>query len=66
MKEPKGKRESTKRMLRKEIKRVYDVHIRKTGNSFVVTVPRTIMKRLKLQDRDMVEVTIKKWEKKQQ
>ena len=42
------------------MKRVYDAKIWKTGNSYVVTVPLSIIQKFKLKENDLVEITIKK------
>jgi len=42
------------------MKRIYDTKIWKTGNSYVVTVPLSIIQKFKLKENDLVEITIKK------
>ena len=42
------------------MKRIYDTQIWKTGNSYVVTVPLSIIQKFKLKENDLVEITIKK------
>lgn len=42
------------------MKRIYDAKIWKTGNSYVVTVPLSIIQRFKLKENDLVEITIQK------
>jgi len=40
------------------IRREFDARIRKVGNSFVVTVPSSIIKRFKLKKKNFITVTI--------
>ena len=42
------------------MKRIYDAKIWKTGNSYVVTVPLSIIQKFKLKENDLVEITIQK------
>ena len=42
------------------MKRIFDAKIWKTGNSYVITVPFSIIKKFKLKEDDFVEITIKK------
>lgn len=40
------------------MKRIFDAKLWKTGNSYVVTVPLSVVKKFKLKENDLVEITI--------
>lgn len=40
------------------MKREFDAQLRKVGNSFVITVPSSIIKRFKLKQKNFITVTI--------
>ncbi len=40
------------------MKREFDAQLRRVGNSFVITVPSSIIKRFKLKKKDFITVTI--------
>tara|TARA_Y100000310_G_scaffold248428_1_gene254253 strand:- start:2119 stop:2256 length:138 start_codon:yes stop_codon:yes gene_type:complete len=39
-------------------KREFDAQIRKVGNSYVVTIPKSIIKKFKLKEKKFLKVTI--------
>ena len=40
------------------MKREFDAQLRKVGNSFVITVPSSIIKRFKLKQKNFVTITL--------
>jgi len=40
------------------IKREFDAQLRKVGNSFVITVPSSIIKRFKLKPKKFITITL--------
>ena len=42
------------------LERTFDAKVWKTGNALVVTIPSTIVKKFKVKEKEVLEVTIKR------
>lgn len=47
-------------MTTRKFERVFDARVWKTGNALVVTIPSSIVKRFKIKEKTVLEITVKK------
>ncbi len=47
-------------MVKEKFKRTFDAYTWKTGNALVITIPSTVVKRFKIKEKELLEITIKR------